>query len=575
MYPSMDLGLQDAWNNLKGWGLDDNEANQGTALVAPLAYQRREDALKKFSLGGFPQMQEPEKPSPMDQGIDLSFKYAGFPQMAPNAAAASAASGLTSLNPNPAPARHAGKPLTPFSEGAEALNPMPFEPPAPAPAPKPVAPAQEEDFFAKQRAEMDADPRFSQPAYDALSAEQKAWIDAGDPRNQKAPLPPGYSSRGAFGDPNRPSPFTTPEEARQIKARTLGVSVDQLPPSYEKKTYGQEYDANQGRNDQANMILRARQGDKAASDMLWVASGKNPAAYMRAVQTGQLPYQLQDQARNAEEARAQQAFNLSQEQIRHGMQMDDKRFTELGRQFDVSAAQKTAMLEAQNKHQERLAQIEELKVNGQINEAQERNLIAKANAELERNKFEFSKTQAPIAREAAQRHDALAATISLVTKLTAPDKDGNPGMDPMQALQLAQQIVKRSSATFPGMQGGDRGAPADAGEGAPFSLPPAAPKSIADQMKKGEPTEADKADEAAIEKEAARRVAERLDMPTWFYKTGKAGAKLIDSAKMYFGKSYGDELAQDFENEKARVRMQQAAELGRKKFGVSGPGPAF
>lgn len=136
----------------------------------------------------------------------------------------------------------------------------------------------------------------------------------------------------------RPGPYTTPDEARGIQARMAGVAPDQMAPSYEKRVYGQDYDANKGPNSAANIILRAKQGDQNASNMLWQMSGQDRTAYVRALETGTLPYQLEDQARNRAWANEDAERNFKFGMADRGMGLEEQKQRAKEEQFKVVQA---------------------------------------------------------------------------------------------------------------------------------------------------------------------------------------------------------------------------------------------
>lgn len=227
-------------------------------------------------------------------------------------------------------------------------NVMPFEP-APKPQPDPA-----EDWQVQPRQEA--------------------------PRPAMQPLYTRDEAGGMEPPAQRPGPFTTRDEARQIQARMAGVSVDQLPPSVEQAKYGQEYDANKGRFSQENIILRAKQGDKAASDMLWAASGRDEGAYMRAMDTGKLPYQIEDE-RNAAAAAAQQEerqfrFGMAE----RGMSLEEQKAAWGNEQAKVAQAFQSEKMKLESAYKDGLLSIEQLK-------AETAKLTAEAQTELQRRQI--------------------------------------------------------------------------------------------------------------------------------------------------------------------------------------------
>ena len=331
-------------------------------------------------------------------------------------------------------------------------NVSPFEPsPAPKPQPDPA-----EDWQVQPRQE---EPR--QVAQPMWTRDEAGGIE-------RKP-PPGYSSIDPkTGNPNT---FTTRDEARQIQARLAGVSVDQLPPSVEQAKYGQEYDANKGQSDQANLILRARQGDKRASDMLWAASGRNEGAYMRAIETGKLPYQLEDEARAAAAAAQQEERQFRFGMANRGMSLEEQKAAWGNEQAKVAQAFQESKLKLDGAYKDGLLTAQQyqnetarLTAEAQTELQKRQGSIAERAQGLAENRFalESEKARNPAAFQdplAKREGEARVGLLETQGKLAGQqlERQSRGQMEPAQEMQAtkgagnrAQQLLDMDPTMDPG-----------------------------------------------------------------------------------------------------------------------------
>lgn len=352
-YDYMDLGLGDFRKRLMGAGLDENDADMGTAAMAPKLYRDRQERL-----GGLGQYAFTGQ-GPGQQEIDLSFGYGPKPnetvqlenpvaklwQQQAQAQAGGFPAAAIELGPEAAQATEANPEYQ--APAWEQAKEAPFQAPPPADfEPGAAPPAAFKKTFSQA---PEAKGAAGGPSLAQLIASQVRKVDyrpyqpgmsAAD--DQALNGPPVLGRQEKIGVVRGPGNMADAIAFSAWRANNPGGTADEF---FARRGY--DASAPAGAAAPSNVVRRAQLGDVNTKNDLWQMVGQDRGAYARAISGGAMPFQIEDEARD----RARQAFEMQLEEARHNMLSKDRSFYEGQRQFDARQGMEGARLELAKQQQ--------------------------------------------------------------------------------------------------------------------------------------------------------------------------------------------------------------------------------